>query len=210
MSAEGAGLFVAVVGPSGAGKDTLIAAAKAALADDARFVFPRRLITRPADATEDAGEIGMADWEAAHAEGGFALSWRAHGIAYGIPAATIEAVAEGRVVVANVSRTVLDALSATYPAAAAIHVTATPETLARRLAERRREDEGARTARLARRTPDLPADLTRRTVANDGTRQDGIAAFLAALTDMAGLAVPVASAADARTPRAQDDRRRRY
>ena len=179
--ASAAGLFVAVVGPSGAGKDTLIRAAKAALADDPRFVFPQRLVTRPADATEDALEIGRDDWEHGVAEGRFALSWQAHGLAYAIPGDTREAVAHGRTVVANVSRRVLPNLAGAYPHAAAISVTATPETLAHRLAARRREDAEARLGRLSRSAPAMPDGLVWKAVANDGTPEEGAAAFLAAL-----------------------------
>ncbi len=187
MSADAArsGLFVAVVGPSGAGKDTLIRFAKDALAEHERFVFPRRLITRPADETEDAAEITAADWKTMAARGGFALSWRAYGIAYGIPAATRGAVMEGRIVVANVSRTVLPDAMRVYETAAAIMVLARPETLATRLAAREREDAAGRSARLARRTPDLPEGLARRTVSNDGALEEGATAFLDALTALA-------------------------
>ena len=183
MSADacGAGLFVAVVGPSGAGKDTLIRSTKAALAGDPRFVFPQRLITRPADETEDALEISREAWECGVADGSFALSWQAHGLAYAIPGDTRDAVAHGRTVVANLSRRVLPGLTGAYPRAAAICITATPETLAHRLAARSRENAAARSQRLSRRAPAMPAGLTWRTVANDGTPEEGAAAFLAAL-----------------------------
>ena len=40
------GHLVLVVGPSGAGKDSVIAGARAALKGDAGVVFPRRFVTR--------------------------------------------------------------------------------------------------------------------------------------------------------------------
>ena len=48
------GIMIVVVGPSGAGKDSLINLARMHYADDPRIGFVRRVITRPADgATED-------------------------------------------------------------------------------------------------------------------------------------------------------------
>lgn len=53
-----------VVGPSGAGKDMLIRLARAALACEPRYVFPRRLVTRPPSADEDNDPIDEAAFAA--------------------------------------------------------------------------------------------------------------------------------------------------
>src|SRR3954452_5276441 len=126
-------MLVLVVGPSGAGKDTLLDAARQALADDTRFRFVRRVITRPADA---GGEAHEAVTEAEFAARDFALQWQAHGLRYGIPA---EAIEERVVAVANVSRTVI-AEAARRFRVRVIEVTAPPDVLASRLASRGRED----------------------------------------------------------------------
>ena len=94
------GTLVLVVGPSGSGKDTLIGGAARDLAGDGAFVFPRRIITRP---TEAGGEPHIAQtlpaFEEAEKAGAFALSWRAHGLAYGIPGAIRGDLRAGRHVV---------------------------------------------------------------------------------------------------------------
>ena len=80
-------MLVLVVGPSGAGKDTLINAAREALAGDRRFAFPRRVVTRPAVAAlEDHDSVTRAEFALQEANGAYALSWEAHGLHYGLPA----------------------------------------------------------------------------------------------------------------------------
>src|SRR5690606_21385065 len=89
-----------IVGPSGAGKDTLINKAQAALADDPRFVFVRRVVTRKAVVVlEDHHSLDEAAFTVALMRGDFVLSWDAHGLRYGIPASIEADLQAGRVVV---------------------------------------------------------------------------------------------------------------
>ena len=145
------GVFVAVVGPSGAGKDTLIGYAKTRFADETRLDFVRRVITRPSDAaSEDHDTLADAAFAEAEADGAFAIAWEAHGLHYGIPAEVDWSVANGHVAVANVSRAIIPALRDRYANLAVVEITATPEILAERLARRGRESRGEVLARLAR------------------------------------------------------------
>ncbi|AZO57859.1 MAG: phosphonate metabolism protein/1,5-bisphosphokinase (PRPP-forming) PhnN [Mesorhizobium sp.] len=145
------GVFVAVVGPSGAGKDTVIGYAKALFADETQLEFVRRVITRPSDAaSEDHDTLADAAFAEAEADGAFAISWEAHGLRYGLPADVDWSVSNGHVAVANVSRAIIPTLRERYANLAIVEITASPEVLAERLAMRGRESRGEVLARLAR------------------------------------------------------------
>jgi len=171
-------MLIAVVGPSGAGKDTLMDIARAALADDPRFVFARRVITRPADAGGEAHEAVSEDEFEARLPG-FALHWSAHGLRYAIPGSVEAEMAAGRVVIANLSRRVL-AEAATRYRLRVLEITAPVALRAARLAARGREDAADLAARLAREAP-LPAGLDVVTVMNDATPAEGAARVVDAL-----------------------------
>lgn len=178
-----AGRLVAVVGPSGAGKDALLSALAAA---DPRVLRIRRAITRPAgDGTEDHEALTEAGFAARVAAGDFLLHWRAHGLGYGIPRAAVAAgLAAGRLVVFNGSRAALPAARAAWPGLEVVMVTAPPAVLAARLAGRGREDAAEIAARLARGGA-LAVPEGARVVVNDGTLAEGLARLSAALSPAA-------------------------
>ncbi len=172
-----AGCLVLVVGPSGAGKDTLIRLARAALAGDPRYVFPRRLVTRPPSGDEDNDEIDPAAFDRGCAAGAFTLQWRAHGLGYAIPAQAADRVVGGHVVVCNVSRRIVEEARERGLPVSVVEVTAPPEILARRIAARGRPEDGDLAARLAREAG-VRADLT---ILNTGAPEDAAARLTAHL-----------------------------
>ncbi len=97
------GVLVLVVGPSGAGKDSLLRRARADLSGDERFIFVRRAVTRPSDpANEEVDTISDRDVAIREVAGEFALSWQVHGLSYGLPRSVIQpALARGRCVIAQ-------------------------------------------------------------------------------------------------------------
>jgi ribose 1,5-bisphosphokinase len=168
------GGFVAIVGPSGAGKDTLIAALREKLAGDDQFVFARRVITRESDATESNEVMTLEGFEALKAAGGFLFDWSANGLHYGLPKSLADEMAMGSIVVANVSRGMVPALRQKIQRCCTILITATPEVLAHRLQNRGREDLAAQQARLVRAAThqaDLFADET---IDNSGLVSDAV------------------------------------
>jgi len=146
----GPGRLVLVVGPSGAGKDTLIARARAACRDDATVVFPTRVVTRPPSSFEDNKFMAAYAFQQAAANGAFAIWWSAHGHMYGIPLAVDFDIEAGRTVVCNVSRTVVDAARERYANIITVLVTAPPDVLGRRLVARQRASDGGITDRMSR------------------------------------------------------------
>lgn len=181
------GTFVAVVGASGVGKDSLIDFARARLQASGRVVFVRRVVTRSADSgSEDHDSMDEAAFARADASGQFALSWAAHGLRYGLPIALEADLEAGRVVVANLSRAVIPDLMERYPDALVVSVTADRDVIARRLAGRGRETAESIQRRLDRSVSDrLPASTV--LIDNSGALDVAGLQFTRLLMDAAGL-----------------------
>ncbi len=153
----GPGRLILVVGPSGAGKDTLLNLAKASCADDPGIVFTRRVVTREASNFENNEQVGVEDFRQAQAKGAYAMHWEAHGHCYGLPRAIDDDIRAGRTVIANVSRTVTGAMRNAYEQVVVVSITAPPQVLAERLAMRSRSSDGQLEHRLGRKVDEASA-----------------------------------------------------
>jgi ribose 1,5-bisphosphokinase len=167
--AIGPGRLILVVGPSGAGKDTLLGFAKAACAEDAKIVFPRRVVTRQASSSEDNIALTTDEFREALARGDFAMHWEAHGHSYGLPRAIDHDIRAGHSVVVNVSRTVIEAARRAYANVVVIAITAPPEVLAERIQMRARSSDRNSEQRLSRMVDTAAPDVT---ILNVGRPED--------------------------------------
>jgi ribose 1,5-bisphosphokinase len=149
-AAIGPGRLLLVIGPSGAGKDTLLGLAKAACTDDINIVFPRRVVTREASSSEDNESLSPDAFQSALQQGAFAMHWEAHGHCYALPKAIDDDIRAGRTVIVNVSRMVVAAMRRSYADVVVVSITAPPQILAERLATRARSSDGQIEARLRR------------------------------------------------------------
>ena len=173
------GRLIAVVGPSGVGKDSVMAGIHAAMPTLYRV---RRIITRPPelggeeyDAVTEEAFRDMAD------NGAFAVHWQAHGLRYGIPVTVKYQLNKGTDCLANFSRRALEEAARKFPRLLVLNITAAPETLARRLAGRGREDAASIAQRLARAETPLPEALEVIHLANDGALAETVARAVSAL-----------------------------
>lgn len=176
----GPGTLILVVGPSGAGKDTLLDLARVALAAEPRVLFARRLVTRPPGAGEANGTLDEAGFAAGCAEGRFPLHWRAHGLAYALGPEVRSRLEAGDVVVANGSRAALPQARAGFARLRVVLVTAPAELRAARLASRGRESLDDIRERLARAPQlDVAPDLVIENVALPAASATALIAFIA-------------------------------
>ena len=176
----GPGRLILVVGPSGAGKDTLLGLARAACADDNSIVFPRRAVTREASSFEDNEQLSLDAFRQARSLGDFAVDWEAHGHCYALSRAIDDDIRARRTVVANVSRTVIDAARRTYANVTVVSIAAPPEILAERLGTRARGSDGKLVDRLRRAADGATAEPDV-TIMNVGSAEDHARELLRAI-----------------------------
>ncbi|WP_372530038.1 phosphonate metabolism protein/1,5-bisphosphokinase (PRPP-forming) PhnN [Oricola sp.] len=191
MMGPGRGCFITIVGPSGAGKDTLLNWLKPRLEADPRLMFVRRAVTRDADgATEDHASLDR-DAFAAHEDAGrFAVCWDAHGLRYGIPTEALHHVEKGGIAIANGSRRALGEIERVFGDLVVVSLTVDRHVLAERLARRGRETADEIEKRLARSAETLPDCGRIVEIDNSGPVEQAGLAFLDLLRDEFRLKAP--------------------
>ena len=179
------GPLVYVMGPSGAGKDSILSRARVLQAADAPVVFAHRYITRPAESGgENHVALSATEFALRRAHGLFAFHWQAHGNHYGIGREIYAWRSAGLTVVVSGLREhfqKLDGLDdGTYP----VLITAHGERLAQRLVARGREDAKAAALRIGRGAAYELTVPRLVTIANDGALETAAEAFVSLLATL--------------------------
>lgn len=178
------------MGPSGAGKDTLLLGAREKLSRDGNhnIEFVKRAITRSADKITDL-EISMTneDFHAASKRGEFALQYSANNTHYAIPKASLDAgIAAGKRMVLNVSRTVIDQVRDEFGRQGVevycLNITASDEILKTRLLGRGRESATEIEQRIKRAKMLTPEGSHVIGIVNEASTEEGIDLVSKALT----------------------------
>ncbi|XOK11378.1 phosphonate metabolism protein/1,5-bisphosphokinase (PRPP-forming) PhnN [Agrobacterium tumefaciens] len=181
------GTMIVVVGPSGAGKDTLMDYAATQLSGRPGFHFTRRVITRSGDAGgENHDAVSMHEFNRLKDAGAFAVSWEAHGLKYGIPAVVYHHLDAGDVVIANGSRSALPHFGTAFSRLKVVNIVAQPDVLVRRLEQRGRESREDILRRLERSSLTVVGDFDVTTVDNSGAIEDAGKTILRLLQQSVG------------------------
>ena len=178
------GTLFYIVGPSGAGKDTLMNHARQCLSPAAPVLFAHRYITRPATAGgENHVALTSPEFTRMRELGLFALDWESHGLAYGIGCEIDRWLAQGADVVVNGSRGYLAEASSRYPSLRVVLLTVSPAVLRARLEARGRESSAEINARLRRASEFVIEHPNLVTLRNDGTVLESGDAFMRVLRE---------------------------
>lgn len=145
------GRLIFLVGPSGAGKDSLINFVRRQLPDELDVRFARRVITRPMSAgAEQHFAVSPFQFDLLRDEGEFVMHWDAHGEQFGIDREICDWLNDGATVVVTGSRHYLPKALEQFPDLTVVYVKASTEIRRARLTACLRATPEAIEARLQR------------------------------------------------------------
>ena len=134
------GIIFAVIGNSGAGKDSVIEEVKKMFPGTIKELkIPRRVITRAGSDTEMYEHVEKGLFQEMRASGEFILEWESYNHHYGIRREVFDWVEEGHPVMMNISRTVVKSAREMFPNMKLIFISVPLEVTAERIIERGRE-----------------------------------------------------------------------
>lgn len=182
------GRLVYCMGPSGAGKDSLLEWLRQQLSPSPAVHWARRTISRAATAGGEAHEsVDVHTFEQLRDADAFALHWQANGLHYGVRHTEVAPLRRPAWVLVNGSRAYLPQALQQYPELIAVHITASPDVLRQRLAARGRESAEQIAARVQRALDyRLPPQVAAVQVRNDTALDDAGRVLLNALQQLPG------------------------
>lgn len=180
--------LVYFMGPSGAGKDSLLDWLRAQLPEHFPLRWARRTISRPMGTGGEAHEsVTPHEFAVLREAETFALHWEANGLCYGIRHEELSHLMAGGWVLLNGSRAYLPQALERCPQMAAVHITASPEVLRHRLLARGREPADQVEARVQRALAfEVPVGVAGIEVHNNGALDDAGRKLLKALAQLPG------------------------
>jgi ribose 1,5-bisphosphokinase len=143
--------LIYVMGPSGAGKDSLLDWLKNRLPPQSPIRFAKRTIDRPLQTLGEQHEsVDSATFERLQQEKSFAMHWLANGRQYGVRHGELEPLQQRQWLLVNGSRAYLPEALRLFGGLTVLHITASPDILRARLLARQRESFDAVEARVQR------------------------------------------------------------
>ena len=140
-----------IIGASGAGKDSVLNAAREQLATKGNSIIAHRYSTRPADAGgENHIALSNSEFESRKAKNLFKMHWAANNCQYGLGIEIDQWLTAGINVLVNGSRGYLATAKKSHPDLKVIYIDVDAAILKQRLTNRGRESATEIEARLAR------------------------------------------------------------
>lgn len=173
--------LVYVIGPSGAGKDSVLNGLRVGWPFAELVHWARRTITRPLKAGDEQHEaVNTVTFEQMLQAQIFSMHWQANGLSYGIRQTELAPLGSDHWVFVNGSRAYLPQVLQAWPQATVVHIVASRAVLAQRLTQRSRESEDAVIERLSREVVlKLPNHVI--CIHNNGSLADAVDALQQAL-----------------------------
>ena len=180
------GQIIYVMGPSGAGKDSLMKWVLQNKSSSMNFYWAKRIVTRNRPKGEGTDEyVSLESFEKLLSNQILAMHWSAYDIHYGISKSELLCIEPNTMVFINGSRAYLSRAIELYPKLCAIHITASTNTLEQRLNQRERESKDKILERLSRPQLTRPeVDVPWLEVLNEDNVEDGGAKILSFLNDL--------------------------